>query len=243
MFEFPILHTSDFHGHLDEALAAKIATRRKELGALYFDCGDAVKTGNLGVPTRPEKAWPLLQEIELSACTLGNRESHPVEAVFSSKLRGLGAALVANLRKKHSDEPLVIGGCAIAPSMILEHNGVRIGVLGLMVPMVTERMKTAFTSAFLWDDPIATAQRVVPALRKECDVLIALTHIGLRTDKMLAEACPDLGLILGGHSHDVLPQPIRVGETWISHTGSHGRFFGEYVWRDGALEGGLHELR
>jgi 2',3'-cyclic-nucleotide 2'-phosphodiesterase (5'-nucleotidase family) len=75
----------------------------------------------------------------------------------------------------------------------------------------------------------------VDELRARVDLLIALTHIGLSNDKKLAEACPEIDLILGGHSHTVLDAPLMIGKTAICQTGSHGRFFGRYVWSEGAL--------
>lgn len=244
MSSLTILHTSDFHGHLDIAKAEKLRIRKKELGALYFDCGDLIKAGNLALPTKPDSGWSFLETIGVDAVTLGNRETHPLEAPFGMKLSGCKHALVANLyRKGQEDAPLSIGSCSILDSLILEHAGLRVGCFGVMVPMVTKRMKTAFASAYLWEDPVSTAKVVASKLRNDCDVLIALTHVGLSVDKRIASECPEIDLILGGHSHDVLEQPLKVGKTFISHTGSHGRLYGEYKWSEGKLRGGLYPLR
>lgn len=118
-------------------------------------------------------------------------------------------------------------------ALIIEKGGVRVGVIGVMVPMVTARMKTAFASAFLWDPPIPEAAALAVELRPQVDLLIALTHIGYREDVKLAQACPELDLILGGHSHTTLDRPERIGNCWIGQGGSHGRFVGRYVWESG----------
>ena len=44
------------------------------------------------------------------------------------------------------------------------------------------------------------------------DCLIALTHIGFKTDQQLAAECPEIDIILGAHSHTVLEIPVRAGE-------------------------------
>jgi 2',3'-cyclic-nucleotide 2'-phosphodiesterase (5'-nucleotidase family) len=55
-------------------------------------------------------------------------------------------------------------------------------------------------------DPMATARKLVPELREKAEVVVAVTHIGLAQDKRLATTVEGLDLILGGHSHDVLPK-------------------------------------
>jgi 2',3'-cyclic-nucleotide 2'-phosphodiesterase (5'-nucleotidase family) len=101
-------------------------------------------------------------------------------------------------------------------------------------------MKTQAMSAYLWDSPIQSAVEEAERLRPEVDVLFALTHIGHRGDRALAET-GTFQVIFGGHSHTVLSEPERVGGTWICQGGSHNRYAGIYAW-DGSLSGGLVPL-
>ena len=112
--------------------------------------------------------------------------------------------------------------------MLIEVNGLKVGVFGVMVAMVTERMATKVASQFLWDDPLKSAQQQAKQLRDHVDCLIALTHIGFKKDVELAKQCPEIDIILGGHSHTVLEKPEMIGKTAICQTGSHGRFAGIY---------------
>src|SRR5439155_9277108 len=50
-------------------------------------------------------------------------------------------------------------------------------------------------------DPIETAKKQVEALRNEADVIVAITHLSFDQDETLAEAVPELSLIVGGHEH------------------------------------------
>jgi 2',3'-cyclic-nucleotide 2'-phosphodiesterase (5'-nucleotidase family) len=54
--------------------------------------------------------------------------------------------------------------------------------------------------------------------------LIALSHLGLPADRELAARVPRLDLILGGHSHDTLAEPLFVGGVPIVHAGPYGAF-------------------
>jgi len=234
---FALLHTNDFHGALTPEKAQLIAERKKKLNALYFDSGDCIKTGNLGIPLRPEIAWELLAFAGCSASVPGNRESHVLASAFRAKMEGHKQPIVcANLRERDGSRPLT-------DHLILEHDESTIGVFGVMVPMVTSRMATQKASAYLWDSPIESAQEQVLILRSQVDCLIALTHIGFKTDQHLATICPEIDIILGGHSHTVLQTPLRMGDTFICQGGSHGKFFGQYHWKGrGNLEGGLEAL-
>lgn len=160
------------------------------------------------------------------ALTLGNREFHITEYGLRAKLKGAPmTVLCANMREKASAEP------RLAPYHIKRMPcGVTVGVLGLTVPMVTERMKAKLISAFLFDPPVATVQRFLPELRAKCDLLVALTHIGLRRDLELA-ALGVLDLVIGGHSHDALAEPRMIGNCPVVQAGSHGKFHGELECR------------
>lgn len=227
-----ILHTNDMHGTLTLERAQALAPLR-DAADLYFDTGDAIKAGNLGVPLRPEPVWGLLDDLRCTASVLGNRETHPIEAAFRAKMAGhRHPVLCGNMREKDGTYPL-------ARTLEIEAQGVRVGVLSVMVPMVTERMKTQAASRFLWDPPLAVAESLAEELRPRVDLLIALTHIGHRQDRELAERGLGIDLILGGHSHTVIETPERVGNTWICQGGSHCRYVGVYEWSEAGLTGGL----
>lgn len=223
-----ILHTNDFHGRLDDAREAKLSELRQ--GAdLYFDSGDAIRAGNLAIPLRREEVWRRLDRLRCSASVLGNRESHVLQGPFAKKIEGAAHPLLcANLRFKDGRHPL-------PGSMIFQVGGSTVGVIGVMVPMVTSKMATQAASAYLWDPPIETAARMAEEMRPNVDCLIALTHIGVRQDEALARRCDRFDLILGGHSHTVLTEPIVLGRTAICQAGSHGRFAGRCDWEQGGV--------
>lgn len=229
-----ILHTNDLHGKLDDLRQAALAKLRTEAD-VYFDCGDCIKSGNLAIPLKPEGVWPRLAALECTASVMGNRESHPLEAPFRAKVAGaVHPILCGNMVRRGTREQVLPG------SMLMDVEGLKVGVFGVMVPMVTERMATRVASQFLWGEPLAAAMQLAAELRPHVDCLVALTHIGIRKDLELADKCQDLDLILGGHSHTVLEKPERVGKVAVCQTGSHGRFAGLYEW---SADGGLTSYR
>jgi len=215
------LHTNDLHGKLTPAKADFIRSLRRE-NTLHIDSGDCIKAGNLAIPLSIDPMWALLHRAGCNIGTLGNRETHVLEGAFRKKLEGAQHPLVvANLRLKSGD-------AFLEPHRIVEMGGVRIGIFGVMVPMVTEKMSTAPLSAFLWDQPLPVARQQVDLLRPQVDVLVAITHIGNNNDLKLAEQCPEIDLIFGGHSHTIIDSPTR-----ILQGGSHAMFVGSYEFEPG----------
>lgn len=74
--------------------------------------------------------------------------------------------------------------------------------------------------------PIARAKQYAKELREECDLIIALTHLGLEGDIRFAKDVKGVDIILGGHHHLVLNPPIQVGNCIICQHGGHGRYMG-----------------
>jgi 2',3'-cyclic-nucleotide 2'-phosphodiesterase (5'-nucleotidase family) len=236
-----ILHTNDFHGKLTEAKLERLTQLRRNVD-FYLDCGDAVKAGNIGIPIGDDPVWAKFEGLNCTAGVTGNREFHITEQGFAAKIHGCRhPLLVANLRYKeptgkHLQEYMRYAFSIEAhrpfPSGLIINN---VGIFGVMVPMVTERMSARHISAFVNDDPIETAKKCVKMLKDRVKTIICISHIGLRNDVEMAGTVEGIDLILGGHSHDLVDPPARIGNTWIAQTGSHGRFAGIYDYSNGKL--------
>ncbi len=210
-----IYHTSDLHDH--RGIVPRLRALRAEADGLLFDCGDSLR-GSQTVYFRSE---PIVEELDRAgydAQAIGNREFHylfPLLAARSKKMRHpLVCANLVDVRLRRL--PFV-------PDLWFEHDGWRVRIFGLLVVQYPDG--SPWQSVFGWRflDPIETARRLA-AETPEGVVLVALSHLGLRTDRALARAVPRLDLILGGHSHDMLPQPEFVGAVPIVHAGPYGRF-------------------
>lgn len=226
MGKLRILQTNDFHGKLTSN-RLPFLLKNRESADLYFDCGDCITAGNLAIPLKADPVWPMLAKANITASVPGNRESHILETVVKTKTAGAThPILCANWFQND-------GTLRFQKSLIIEQNGLKIGIFGVMVAMVTDRMATRKASQFIWQNPITVAQQVAEELRPQVDLLIALTHIGYTQDQKLAEICPQIDIILGGHSHTVLKQSTKINQTVICQTGSHGRYLGLYEWDNG----------
>jgi hypothetical protein len=75
-------------------------------------------------------------------------------------------------------------------------------------------------------DPIALAKKLVPALRKKADLVIALTHEGLPADKLLADKVTGIDYIIGGHTQSFLQNPVHAGKTTVFQSSFRDQYIG-----------------
>jgi 2',3'-cyclic-nucleotide 2'-phosphodiesterase (5'-nucleotidase family) len=174
---------------------------------LLLDAGDAVSAGNLGYRVGGEPVLAAMSELGYDAMCIGNRETHPRREIFPRKVdRATFPLLCANARAKQ-DAPL-----PTQPFVILRRDETAVGVLGVTVAMFTKKQWSQPLCDYFFEPPIDAARVVAAQLRPQVDLLIALTHIGHSRDLELASACPELDLVIGGHSHTRLTGPVWVGQ-------------------------------
>jgi 5'-nucleotidase / UDP-sugar diphosphatase len=105
-------------------------------------------------------------------------------------------------------------------------NGLKLGFFGLMGKHADSVAPMAEPVTF--SDQEAAAKAMVEHLRGEgADVIILLSHSGEGEDQVLATAVPGIDVIIGGHTHTVIPQPMRVGRTLIVQTGTEFEYMGK----------------
>ena len=104
----------------------------------------------------------------------------------------------------------------IAPYKILKKGRIRVGVFGLGVRLENLVSKTLYQET-KYLNPVNLASEMVEELRrKKCDLIICLSHLGYRyknnrvSDITLAEQQSGIDLIIGGHSHTFLDEPVVV---------------------------------
>ncbi|MFC1835479.1 bifunctional metallophosphatase/5'-nucleotidase [Thermodesulfobacteriota bacterium] len=76
-----------------------------------------------------------------------------------------------------------------------------------------------------FEDSIKTAQGILKN-RKADDLIIALTHLGVRKDTELAQACPKIDVVVGGHSHTAIKKPLEVRDSLVVQAGAYAEYLG-----------------
>ncbi len=123
-------------------------------------------------------------------------------------------------------------GRVFKPAMIKEIGGHRLAVIGQAFPYVPVAHPRRFTPDWTFGIRDHELQKLVNALRDhdKVDAVILLSHNGMDVDLKLASRVSGVDVILGGHTHDAVPQPIPVknasGTTLVTNAGSNGKFLG-----------------
>jgi sulfur-oxidizing protein SoxB len=123
-------------------------------------------------------------------------------------------------------------GRVFKPSTIRELGGYRVAIVGQAFPYVPIAHPKRFTPDWTFGIREQELQKHVDALRgtDKVDAVILLSHNGMDVDLKLASRVTGIDIILGGHTHDAVPQPIAVknasGTTLVTNAGSNGKFLG-----------------
>jgi len=118
------------------------------------------------------------------------------------------------------------------PATIKEIGGYRVAVIGQAFPYVPIAHPKRFTPDWTFGIRDDELQKLVNSLRgnDKVDAVVLLSHNGMDVDLKLASRVTGIDVILGGHTHDAVPQPIPVtnagGITLVTNAGSNGKFLG-----------------
>ncbi|MDR0383425.1 MAG: 5'-nucleotidase C-terminal domain-containing protein [Spirochaetaceae bacterium] len=112
----------------------------------------------------------------------------------------------------------------------MKYEGYTVGILGITTLRTKIADKPDESLTFIPE--IEAARNAVKELKKKkVDIIIALAHIGdikessdHVTSIELAEAVPDIDIIVDGHSHSVFEQPLKAGNSWIVKAGEWGKY-------------------
>lgn len=147
--------------------------------------------------------------------------------------------LGANIFDNEWDEP------AFEPYQIFQTGGVSVGVIGQAFPYLPIANPRWMFPEYSFGIREERMQQVVDELRAQnVDLVVCLSHNGFDVDHKMAGRVQGIDVILSGHTHDAVPEPVLVGDTIIIASGSHGKFVSrvDLDVRDGRMMGFRHKL-
>ena len=227
-------------GGLDRISTVVKAIRAQAPHALLLDGGDTWQGSLPSLRTRGMDMVQLMNALGVEAMT-----SHWEFTLGSERVNELienhvdPAFLGANIFDVEWDEPVY------DDYKIFERNGTAIGVIGQAfpyMPIANPGWMFPELSFGLRRDRIA---EVVQEVRDAgAEVVVLLSHNGFDVDRQFARDIPGIDVILTGHTHDALPEPVQVGNTFLIASGSHGKFVSrvDLEVENGAMKGISHRL-
>ncbi len=234
-----ILHTNDLHGIFTEEefymikkehitagfikIAEEIEKVRSEFkNVILLDAGDTIHGTPLMFLHKGEPIIKVMNEIKYDAWTVGNHEFDWGKDVLEQRIKEAQfPVLGANILDKDGN---VWNG--LQPYIIKIIDNIRVGIIGISTTDTVIYEWPPLIEGLIFSEPIETTQKYVKTIRNECDLLVVLSHLGLNKDIELAEKVKGIDIIIGGHTHNVIENPIKTNNTIILQAGSHGRYLG-----------------
>ncbi|MET4561466.1 bifunctional metallophosphatase/5'-nucleotidase [Lysinibacillus parviboronicapiens] len=226
-----IFHTNDLHSHFKywPRMQSYVKEKRAQFAAIgetsyLFDVGDHLDRSNIYTEaTIGQGNIQLLNEAGYDVVTIGNNEgitlSH--DELYHLYDEATFDVVVANVHASLGDNPTWM-----KPYVVLTTtHGTKIAVIAATA------MFEIYYKELNWqmDEARSTLIRLTLQLRKEADIVVCLSHLGITEDELLAEECPDIDVIFGSHTHHVFPNGKLVNGVLLTGGGKYGQFTGYLV--------------
>lgn len=266
---FTILHTNDEHAALvpkpqshyglegEETIGgiARVASfinsvrdekRRTGEPVIVVSAGDFISGSPFSWLSLRSEAPELTLMIEsgYDIVTLGNHEFDYGPEVLAAYLKSIGYPEMANQVPIVASNTVIpdghaLGEVGIRNTHIMQlGNGLKIGFFGMMGEHAATVAPMAAPVTF--SDQITTARAAVQRLQSEMvDVIIMISHSGEGEEAEIATAVDGIDLIIGGHTHQVIPKPIIANGTLIVQTGTELEYVGKLEFEFNTATGKL----
>lgn len=241
-----ILHWNDFHA---QNVPMKIVIRdtSSKRDSVYYVGGTAMLLGYIkhfknnrsdvavlnagddfqGTPistiTNGRSQIELMNIIDPDAITLGNHEfDYGLENLEKNLKLAQFPVINANIFDKRT------GKLFRDPYLVKKFGDVTVGIIGLITPALPILVLREHVQGLEMLNHIQVARKYVAELKKKnVDLIVVLSHIGIDVDQALADSVADIDVIIGGHSHTALFQPIKRNRAIICQAGARGRWLGK----------------
>jgi 5'-nucleotidase / UDP-sugar diphosphatase len=236
-----IFHMNDPHGHYlpytakgfaapiggfakAETVIADVKKANQQEGrqTLVFVAGDLLMGTPLSTMFKGSLGIALLNAMNATAMTVGNHEfDYGQDNLFNTLKPAVRFPLLsANIKNDKGEYVFQRSLQKTFPGS--DTTALIFGLTTEQTPVTTH---PANVKGLVFEDPIKVAAEMVKTAKPD-DLVIAVTHIGFDEDKRLAEACPRINVIIGGHTHTELQEPVKVKDTIICQAGSYTKYLG-----------------
>jgi 5'-nucleotidase/UDP-sugar diphosphatase len=201
------------YGALEKRAALIDSIRESDKNVLLLDSGDIL---DIQKSTLLHKyVVSAYDYIDYDFWTPGDQDFVEGTDFFRNILGKISAQLISsNIRYK--DE--LIGQSYV----IKKYGNIRIGITGTIREDLHRFLDPPINVDFKFGNQFSSLRPVIEELSKKADFIILLSHSGVEKDREIAEMFPAIDLVIGGHSQTILPQPEKIGSTYITQVGESG---------------------
>ena len=219
-----IIATSDLHGKFvpwDYAtnsespsgsmaqLATAIARYRTE-DTILVDAGDTIQDNSAEIFIDSEEVYPMIQAInalDYDVWVTGNHEYNYSMGIVKKTIRDLRCKTLTGNVYDTAGVPIADG------YTILERNGVRIAVIGMVTPNIA-RWDASNLAGCTVTDPLEETRQIIDSIQGQYDVLAGVFHMGIENEydmpnsgvTDILNACPEFDVMVSAHEHTLIPE-------------------------------------
>jgi 2',3'-cyclic-nucleotide 2'-phosphodiesterase (5'-nucleotidase family) len=226
--QLTILHTNDMHARIEQLpfISSMVRRIRREVTeggghALLWDAGDAEDRILLESDvTKGTAVAAIMNAVGYDAAALGNSAAPTYGPANVARIAEAANYPILSANLVWTETGQLIEG--VRPYQVLNLGPVRLGVIGL----------TALSDAYsIFGARSYRAEPIVAELVKHlreggASIIAVLSHLGLEGDRSLALGLDGIDLIVGGHSHDALEDPLEVNGALLTQAGCYGSHLG-----------------
>jgi sulfur-oxidizing protein SoxB len=226
-------------GGLDRIATVIKAIRAERPEALLLDGGDTWHGSYTTYKTAAQDMFNVMKALQPDAMTSHWEFTLGIDRVNELVEQLPFAFLGANIFDKMWDEPVY------DPYAMFERGGAKIAVIGQAFPYTP----IANPDWMFPDLSFGIREERVKAMVQEvrdqgADLVVLLSHNGFDVDRKMASRVSGIDVILTGHTHDAIPEPVKVGNTLLIASGSNGKFVSrvDLDVQGGEMKGVRHKL-
>ena len=232
-----VLHMNDLHGHILSYIDKNVSSEspvggaaafgglireeraRDPDGTLLLSAGDMFQGTPVSNVFRGEPVIGIMNHLRFDAMALGNHEfDWGLDALDRWRSMAEFPFLSANIFDASGKN---LPG--VKPYVFLKRKGLTIAVIGVTTPGTPYSTKPSNVSGLVFSEPAKVLIPLVRETRKRgASFIVVLSHLGLDADKKLADRVRGINLIVGGHTHTFVNDPVKVRNTIITQAGCYG---------------------
>jgi sulfur-oxidizing protein SoxB len=226
-------------GGMDRVATVVKSIRADRPEAIILDGGDTWQGSMTSLLTNGQDMVNVMNKLGVEAMT-----SHWEWTLGTERVKEIVESLPfpflgQNIFDKEWDEP------AFDPYTWFERGGAKIAVIGQAFPYMPIANPGWMFPEYSFGIRDERMQEMVDEVRAAgADLVVVLSHNGFDVDRKMAGRVQGIDVILTGHTHDAIPEPVLVGQTILIASGSHGKFVSrvDLDVRDGKMMGFRHKL-
>jgi 2',3'-cyclic-nucleotide 2'-phosphodiesterase (5'-nucleotidase family) len=239
--DFWIIHSNDRHGYVEPVTdgisgsrtggagveatiidSIKLDAIKHEVPCLLVDCGDFFQGTPVVNATKGKVMIDLFNAMKYHFVTFGNHEFDYGWQELKQRMKESNFLWVSSTVEAPNLDGLY------RPWLTYTLNGTKVAFLGATTPSTPDKQLKNRIEGIIFHEPLERLKPIIALLKRDSEVkiIVLISHLGLNTDMELAQVLPEIDLILGGHSHSILKEPVKVGNTWICQTGTASKYLG-----------------